>query len=89
MEKVIYWIQNTGVSTGCPCASQITNIVCEEYDKYISRCLGANLIIFVRFIDDIFIPPNLVDSANLIDGQNISVKAILSFNKALLNSKCA
>ena len=34
------------------------------------------------FIDDIFIPPNLVDSANLIDGQNISVKAILSFNKA-------
>lgn len=34
------------------------------------------------FIDDVFIPPNLVDSANLIDGQNISAKAILSFNKA-------
>ena len=33
------------------------------------------------FIDDVFIPPNLVESSSLIDGQTISVKAILSFNK--------
>src|SRR5690606_29609576 len=34
------------------------------------------------FIDDIFIPPNLVESSGLTDGQTISVKAILSYNKS-------
>lgn len=33
------------------------------------------------FIDDVFIPPNLVDSSAVTDGQTISVKAILSYNK--------
>jgi len=34
------------------------------------------------FIDSIFIPPNLVESSGLINGQEVSAKAILSFNKA-------
>lgn len=33
------------------------------------------------FIEDIFLPPNLVKSSNLTDGQNLTVKAILSYNK--------
>lgn len=33
------------------------------------------------FMEDIFIPPNLVESSTLTDGQLISVKAILSYNK--------
>ena len=34
------------------------------------------------FIDDVFIPPNLVETSALTNGQQITVKAILSFNKA-------
>ena len=34
------------------------------------------------FVDDVFIPPNLIGSSELIDGQTISVKAILTYNKS-------
>lgn len=34
------------------------------------------------FIDGIFIPPNLVKSSNLVSGQEVAAKAILSFNKS-------
>lgn len=33
------------------------------------------------FLEDVFIPPNLVESSSITDGQNICMKAILSFNK--------
>ena len=33
------------------------------------------------FLEDVFIPPNLVESSTLTDGQPISVKAMLSYNK--------
>lgn len=33
------------------------------------------------FIDSVFIPPNLVESSSLTNGQKVSAKAILSFNK--------
>lgn len=34
------------------------------------------------FIDDVFIPPNLIDSSGITNGQNVSVTTILSFNKS-------
>jgi len=34
------------------------------------------------FIDDIFVPPNIVDENNLSDRDEVKVKAILSFNKS-------
>ena len=34
------------------------------------------------FLEDVFVPPNLIESSGLIDGQNISIEAILSYNKS-------
>lgn len=34
------------------------------------------------FLEDIFLPPNLIEASKLVDGQSVSTKAILSYNKS-------
>ena len=58
-----------GSNVELPCLKEISGVIRIPENKSFG------------FIDDVFIPPYIVESAELIDGKNLSVKAIISYNK--------
>ena len=67
-----YVIQRIGVSTGLSCATQIANIYLMHLDRHVWNTLGANLLLYKRFIDDTLVITDSDCTENILQVMNSS-----------------